>query len=220
MTTLLSRYGGSIKRVQEDDPENSSCLTFSFSDLLNSTRLFIYTSRWHPRASSFATRRYYVPNGWTQRKGERTRQGHGRAGGSIAQFFSCRCISLIWDQVLNQALGQISRQIYREEEFLADFLQINEARLTFADYMGLDSYFRRQAARTSGFGPQTTKLVRGAMDLIFGFLPLEMKSWIDHILTKDSMYVFDASDAIATHFILLQTDHWHHGCSRTFLGGR
>ena len=57
------------------------------------------------------------------------------------------------------------------------------------------------------------------MDLIFGFLPLEMKSWIDHILAKDSMYVFDASEAFATHFILFQTDHWHHGCSRTFLGG-
>jgi exocyst complex component 1 len=203
MTTLLSRYSGSIKRVQEDDPENSSCLTFSFSDLLNSTRFFIYTSRWHPRASSFATRRYYDPNGWTQRKGERTRRGYGRAGGSIPLFFSRRCTSLIWDQVFDQALGQISRQIYREEEFIADFLQINEARLTFADYMGLDSYFRRQAARTIGFSPQTTKLVRGAMDLIFGFLPLEMKSWIDQILAKDSMYVFDASEVFDTHFILL-----------------
>ncbi|KAH9982337.1 exocyst complex component Sec3-domain-containing protein [Lactifluus volemus] len=172
MTTLLSRYGGSIKRVQEDDPENS----FSFT-----------------------------PAG-----GTRGPAALRRVGTTIDRDMAAQ-------EVLNQALGQISRQIYREEEFLADFLQINEARLTFADYMGLDSYFRRQAARTSGFGPQTTKLVRGAMDLIFGFLPLEMKSWIDHILTKDSMYVFDASDAIATHFILLQTDHWHHGCSRTFL---
>jgi hypothetical protein len=32
--------------------------------------------------------------------------------------------------------------------------------------------------------------VRGAMDLIFGFLPLEVKSWIDNALAKDSMYVF------------------------------
>jgi len=69
-------------------------------------------------------------------------------------------------------------------------LQINEARLTFADYMGLDNYFRRQASRTSGLSVQTTKLVRGAMDLIFGFLPLEMKSWIDRVIAKDSMFVF------------------------------
>ena len=59
--------------------------------------------------------------------------------------------------------------------------------------MGLDNYFRRQAARTSGLSAQTTKLVRGAMDLIFGFLPLEMKSWIDNALAKDSMYVSIAS---------------------------
>jgi hypothetical protein len=90
---------------------------------------------------------------------------------------------------LGQALEQISRQIYGEEDFIADFLQINEARLTFADYMGLDNYFRRQAARTSGLSSQTTKLVRGAMDLIFGFLPIEMKSWIDHAIAKDTMCV-------------------------------
>jgi len=72
-------------------------------------------------------------------------------------------------------------------------LQINEAGLTFADYMGLDNYFRRQAARTSGLSAQTNKLVRGAMDLIFGFLPLEMKSWIDNALAKDSLYVLSRS---------------------------
>ncbi|KAI0271421.1 exocyst complex component Sec3-domain-containing protein [Gloeopeniophorella convolvens] len=88
-----------------------------------------------------------------------------------------------------QALEQISRQIYREEDFIADFLQINEAGLTFADYMGLENYFRRQAARTSGLSAQTNKLVRGAMDLIFGFLPLEMKSWIDNALRKDDVQV-------------------------------
>lgn len=87
-------------------------------------------------------------------------------------------------------MEQISHQILREEEFIADFLQINEVRLTFADYMGLDNYYRRQAARTSGLSAQTIKLVRGAMDLIFGFLPLEVKSWIDHALAKDGMYVF------------------------------
>jgi hypothetical protein len=55
--------------------------------------------------------------------------------------------------------------------------------------MGLDNYFRRQAARTFVLSAQTTKLVRGAMDLIFGYLPLEMKSWIDNALVKDNMYI-------------------------------
>lgn len=59
--------------------------------------------------------------------------------------------------------------------------------------MGLDNYFRRQALRTSGLSAQTIKLVRGAMDLIFGFLPLEVKSWIDNAIAKDSVYAFISS---------------------------
>lgn len=115
-------------------------------------------------------------------------------------------------------MEQISRQISREEEFIADFLQINEAGLTFADYMGLDNYFRRQAARTSGLSAQTNKLVRGAMDLIFGFLPLEMKTWIDNALAKDSMYVSVSLISFATRLTALQTDHWRTSYSRTVPG--
>ena len=33
------------------------------------------------------------------------------------------------------------------------------------------------------------KLVRGAMDLIFGFLPTELKAFIDAALAKDNTYV-------------------------------
>jgi hypothetical protein len=53
--------------------------------------------------------------------------------------------------------------------------------------MGLDNYFRRQAARTASLSQSTVKLVRGALDLIFGFLPAELKTWLDNALTKDSM---------------------------------
>ena len=77
--------------------------------------------------------------------------------------------------------------VYREQDFIADFLQINDAALTFADYMGLENYFRRQAARNAGLSQATMKLVRGAMDLIFGFLPLELKSWLDNALEKDQL---------------------------------
>jgi hypothetical protein len=90
-------------------------------------------------------------------------------------------------EAFGRILEDISPQVYRESEFIADFLQINEAGLTFADYMGLENYFRRQAARSFGLSQQTLKLVRGAMDLIFGFLPAEMKSWLDAALAKDSV---------------------------------
>jgi len=90
-------------------------------------------------------------------------------------------------EALTSILDQIAPQIYRENDFIADFLQINDAGLTFADYSGLDNYFRRQASRSAGLSQATIKLVRGAMDLIFGFLPNELKQWIDNAVSKDSV---------------------------------
>lgn len=92
-------------------------------------------------------------------------------------------------EALGFMLEQIAPQIYREGDFIADFLQINDAGLTFADYTGLDNYFRRQAARSAGLSQTTIKLARGAMDLIFGFLPAELKQWIDSAIAKDTLQV-------------------------------
>ncbi|KAI0340701.1 hypothetical protein BDW22DRAFT_1360141 [Trametopsis cervina] len=87
------------------------------------------------------------------------------------------------------ALERIAPMVYGEEDFIADFLQINDAALTFADYMSLENYFKRQAARGAGLSTATTKLVRGAMDLIFGFLPAEFKTWLDAALAKDQLQI-------------------------------
>ncbi|KAI6153692.1 exocyst complex component Sec3-domain-containing protein [Pisolithus tinctorius] len=86
-------------------------------------------------------------------------------------------------------LEEIAPLISREGDFIADFLQINDAGLTFADYAGLENYFRRQAARSAGLSQSTTKLVRGAMDLIFGFLPQEIKQWVEIAIAKDTLQV-------------------------------
>lgn len=53
--------------------------------------------------------------------------------------------------------------------------------------MGLDNYFRPQAARSSSLRQTTLKLVRGALDLIFGFLPEDLKNWFDAAVAKDRM---------------------------------
>lgn len=94
-------------------------------------------------------------------------------------------------EVFALVLDQIIPLIYQENIFMADFLQINslnhDSALTFADYMGLDHYFRRQAARSNSLSSMTVKLVRGAMDLIFGFLPAEVKSWVEKALERDPM---------------------------------
>ena len=84
-------------------------------------------------------------------------------------------------------MDQIAPQVSHEEEFIADFLQINDAALTYADYIGLDHYFRRQASQLTGLTNATIKLLRGAMDLIFGFLPTDLKAFIENGLAKDSM---------------------------------
>lgn len=84
-------------------------------------------------------------------------------------------------------MEQTSQAVFREEEFIADFLQINDAALTFADYMGLENYFRRQAAKNAGISSSTLKLINGAMDLIFGFLPAELKTWLDGSIAKDQL---------------------------------
>ncbi|KAH8991916.1 exocyst complex component sec3 subunit [Lactarius akahatsu] len=160
MTSLLSHYNGSIKRAQEDDPDNNSFL-------LSPTGAA-------SRAPGALRRAGTIVRSPLDGRRDKEKVADG---------------DMTVQEVFGQALEQISRQISREEEFIADFLQINEAGLTFADYMGLDNYFRRQAARTSGLSAQTNKLVRGAMDLIFGFLPLEMKSWIDNALAKDSIQI-------------------------------
>jgi hypothetical protein len=81
--------------------------------------------------------------------------------------------------------------VTREQGFISDFLHINalDASITFADYMMLETYFRRGA--TSYLATQQGKLkdVRSAMDLVFGFLDNELGEWIEFVLGKDSMYV-------------------------------
>ncbi|EJD03708.1 uncharacterized protein FOMMEDRAFT_82797 [Fomitiporia mediterranea MF3/22] len=101
-----------------------------------------------------------------------------KSGGRLTSF-----------EVLDTVLEQIAPQIHNERVFIADFLLINDTAITFADYIGLDHYFRRQAALYVGLSSTTMKLVRGAMDLIFGFLPTELKSFIDAALAKDNMQI-------------------------------
>ncbi|KAH9175241.1 hypothetical protein EDB89DRAFT_346911 [Lactarius sanguifluus] len=120
MTSLLSHYNGSIKRAQEDDPDNNSFL-------LSPTGAASRAPGGLRRAGTIVR---------SPLDGRRDKEKAADGDMTVQEVFG-------------QALEQISRQISREE-FIADFLQINEAGLTFADCMGLDNYFRRQAARTSG----------------------------------------------------------------------
>lgn len=85
-------------------------------------------------------------------------------------------------------LDIINPAIQREQDFLADFLQITDSSLTFADYMNLEPLICRKAAASSGqMRSGTLKLIRGAMDLIFGFVPEELRLWADAALQRDPL---------------------------------
>jgi len=87
--------------------------------------------------------------------------------------------------------------VSREQSFISDLLHINDNAVTFADYMDLEPYFRRRAAAVFGAGAPGTvasrraagplREMKGALDLIFGFLPPEWQAFTDHALQKDQV---------------------------------
>ncbi|KAG8862976.1 hypothetical protein FRB96_000396 [Tulasnella sp. 330] len=94
------------------------------------------------------------------------------------------------DAINLRMLDVIAPAMQREELFLADFLQITDSSLTFAEYMGLEPLICRKAAASAGeMRPATIKLIRGALDLIFGFLAEELRLWTDAALQRDPMQV-------------------------------
>ena len=52
----------------------------------------------------------------------------------------------------------------------------------------LDGLNVPRGLKAVGYNAQDVeKLVRGAMDLIFGFLPAELKAWVDGAIVKDQL---------------------------------
>lgn len=92
-------------------------------------------------------------------------------------------------EAFKQALLQVTPRITREQGFISDFLAINplDASITFADYMQLETYFRRGA--TTYLASQQGKLkdIKSAMDLVFGFLEAEVRDWAETIVRTDNM---------------------------------
>nr|CDI52043.1 related to Exocyst complex component Sec3 [Melanopsichium pennsylvanicum 4] len=91
---------------------------------------------------------------------------------------------------LQRILSCIFPVLLREQAFISDFLHINDNNITFADYMDLEPYFRRRAAgmfTISTAGP--LREMKGAMDLIFGFVAPELQAFTDDALVKDRMSI-------------------------------
>lgn len=94
-------------------------------------------------------------------------------------------------QAFGRALEQILPHLSREQGFIADFLHISsiDTSITFADYMMLETFFRRGAS--SYLASQQGKFlsIRGAMEGVFGWLEVELRDWVDGVLQRDPMCV-------------------------------
>jgi len=83
-------------------------------------------------------------------------------------------------------MSEIVGQIVTEDDFINAFLHLADQESTFADYMQLDTYFRRQATRhASRNNPSLVQIARSVMDLMFGFVDGSLKQWVMETLKSD-----------------------------------
>ncbi|TNY17143.1 exocyst complex component Sec3-domain-containing protein [Rhodotorula diobovata] len=110
-----------------------------------------------------------------------------------------------------RALQQITPHLAREQGFISDFLHINplDASITFADYMSLETFFRRGATSYLAQQAQRGQLrdIRSAMEVVFGFLEGELRDWIDGVLQKDSMQIVGILAALDRFVLRNEEDH-------------
>lgn len=97
--------------------------------------------------------------------------------------------SLKIGELYQTALSAIINQVITEEDYINAFLHMSDTESTFADHMELDSYFRRQAARhaSGGMSKGMVQLVRSMMDLVFGFVPVELIHWVEAGIDRSPM---------------------------------
>jgi hypothetical protein len=83
-------------------------------------------------------------------------------------------------------MTEIVGQIVTEDDFINAFLHLADQESTFADYMQLDTYFRRQATRhASRNNPSLAQIARSVMDLMFGFVDGALQHWCSDTLKID-----------------------------------
>lgn len=89
-------------------------------------------------------------------------------------------------------MTEIIGQIVTEDDFIGSFLHLADNESTFADYMQLDTYFRRQATRhASRNNPSLIQIARSVMDLMFGFVDGALKTWVNDALKTDMSCVMN-----------------------------
>ncbi|CAO1631790.1 unnamed protein product [Sympodiomycopsis kandeliae] len=108
-------------------------------------------------------------------------------------------------EAFHHLLLSVTQLIVHESFFISDFLHLNSNGLTFADYMDLETYFRRRAATVFGEeqGERRGGLreMKGAMELLFGFLSGALNNFIEEIDRKDRFQVIGMMGALDAAFL-------------------
>lgn len=198
MEMVLGRYCGLLLYMKEVSPQNFSRVSAAYfatvSDCYKTEmqKLFaIFRGQIKQATDDEAQEATFVPtpsntaasairSGTIRRPGrdKSIKGGPGKGDASGAEAFQ-------------RALSSIIPVVLREQAFIADFLHINDNNITFADYMDIEPYFRRRAANVFGVsaaGP--LREMKGALDLIFGFLAPELQAFTDAVMGKDKLSVF------------------------------
>lgn len=94
-------------------------------------------------------------------------------------------------ELYTQGVSEVVNQIVTEDSFINSFLHLADNESTFADYMELDTYFRRQASRhaAQGLSASMAQIVRQVMELMFGFVDGELKQWVEAAIQNNQAAV-------------------------------
>ncbi|KAH9450617.1 hypothetical protein H4Q26_015224 [Puccinia striiformis f. sp. tritici PST-130] len=107
-------------------------------------------------------------------------------------------------EALEKFLTQLIPHVQREQNFVIDFLHVHseleegDSMITYAGYSGLEGYFKRAAVNHLQKAILKSKFndIMSVMDLIFGFLPGEMKEWVEAMVAADPMQVISVMLAL------------------------
>ncbi|OAV98595.1 hypothetical protein PTTG_01780 [Puccinia triticina 1-1 BBBD Race 1] len=107
-------------------------------------------------------------------------------------------------EALHKFLIQLIPHVQREQNFVIDFLHVHsgsedgDGLITYAGYSGLEGYFKRAAVNLMQTAMVNSKFndILSVMDLIFGFLPGEMKEWVEAMVAADPMQIISVMMAL------------------------
>lgn len=81
-------------------------------------------------------------------------------------------------EVLQRVFASLRGRVAAERAFLVDLLQINDATLSFADYMDMEPYFKNRAAVTMALPAESPQhMMSAALEQVFGGLPAELDAF-------------------------------------------